>query len=208
MRFVQKCPFNLWKYPLHPSRCLTSTASLHTWLAFSDTLMNCSACCNGKISTHSLQGTEFLLGIVCVYVRRGIWASLWQGQIAWTRSNLAGRTPGFYFHFFTPTRPSNYNSALATQSSCMQLRFYLLFLPVFLLPVLASIYITHHVGTHIHLARSIMKANCISSFLIWSVSLWTYKHVFIFGTLLTHCGRVTQICVFDTVNLGTSASSP
>ena len=26
--------------------------------------------------------------------------------------------------------------------------------------------------------------------------------------LLTHCGRVTQICVFNTVNLGTSASSP
>jgi len=27
-------------------------------------------------------------------------------------------------------------------------------------------------------------------------------------TLLTHCGRVTQICVFNTVKLGTSASSP
>jgi len=27
------------------------------------------------------------------------------------------------------------------------------------------------------------------------------------GTL-THCGRVTQICVFNTVKLGTSASSP
>jgi len=26
--------------------------------------------------------------------------------------------------------------------------------------------------------------------------------------LLTHCGRVTQIFVFNTVNLGTSASSP
>jgi hypothetical protein len=26
--------------------------------------------------------------------------------------------------------------------------------------------------------------------------------------LLTHCGRVTQICVFNTVKLGTSASSP
>ena len=26
--------------------------------------------------------------------------------------------------------------------------------------------------------------------------------------ILTHCGRVTQICVFNTVNLGTSASSP
>ena len=27
-------------------------------------------------------------------------------------------------------------------------------------------------------------------------------------TLLTHCGRVKQICVFNTVKLGTSASSP
>ena len=27
-------------------------------------------------------------------------------------------------------------------------------------------------------------------------------------TVLTHCGRVTQICVFNTVKLGTSASSP
>jgi len=26
--------------------------------------------------------------------------------------------------------------------------------------------------------------------------------------LLTHCGPVTQICVFNTVKLGTSASSP
>jgi len=26
--------------------------------------------------------------------------------------------------------------------------------------------------------------------------------------LLTHCGRVTQICVFNTVKLGTSTSSP
>jgi len=26
--------------------------------------------------------------------------------------------------------------------------------------------------------------------------------------MLAHCGRVTQICVFNTVKLGTSASSP
>jgi len=31
---------------------------------------------------------------------------------------------------------------------------------------------------------------------------------FTYIVLLTHCGRVTQICVFNTVNLGTSASSP
>ena len=30
--------------------------------------------------------------------------------------------------------------------------------------------------------------------------------MFIF--MLTHCGRVTQICVFNTVKLGTSANSP
>ena len=29
-----------------------------------------------------------------------------------------------------------------------------------------------------------------------------------FWLTLTHCGRVTQICVFNTVKLGTSASSP
>ena len=28
------------------------------------------------------------------------------------------------------------------------------------------------------------------------------------GIILTHCGRVTQICVFNTANLGTSAGSP
>ena len=26
--------------------------------------------------------------------------------------------------------------------------------------------------------------------------------------ILTHCGRVTQICIFNMVKLGTSASSP
>ena len=30
----------------------------------------------------------------------------------------------------------------------------------------------------------------------------------ILGWILTHCGRVTQICVFNTVKLGISASSP
>ena len=29
-----------------------------------------------------------------------------------------------------------------------------------------------------------------------------------FYVMLTHCGRVMQICVFNTVDLGTSASSP
>ena len=37
--------------------------------------------------------------------------------------------------------------------------------------------------------------------------LWISPHVFT-EWCLTHCGRVTQICVFNTVKLGTSASSP
>jgi len=32
--------------------------------------------------------------------------------------------------------------------------------------------------------------------------------VFKFYHILTHCGWVTQICVFNTVKLGTSAISP
>jgi hypothetical protein len=35
--------------------------------------------------------------------------------------------------------------------------------------------------------------------------MYTLIQFFLF---LTHCGRVTQICVFNTVKLGTSASSP
>ena len=34
------------------------------------------------------------------------------------------------------------------------------------------------------------------------------KYKVIIYKTLTHCGRVTQICVFNTVKLGTSASSP
>ena len=37
--------------------------------------------------------------------------------------------------------------------------------------------------------------------------LHKYSYVYTFSKL-THCGRVTQICVFNTVKLGTSASSP
>jgi len=32
--------------------------------------------------------------------------------------------------------------------------------------------------------------------------------IFTISYILTHCGRVMQICVFNTVKLGTSASSP
>jgi len=34
-----------------------------------------------------------------------------------------------------------------------------------------------------------------------------YSHFKYLSLTLTHCGRVTQICVFNTVKLGTSASS-
>jgi len=45
----------------------------------------------------------------------------------------------------------------------------------------------------------------------WCVSLlqaplFNYKEQYC--STLTHCGRVTQICGFNTVKLGTSASSP
>ena len=48
------------------------------------------------------------------------------------------------------------------------------------------------------------------------LSLWPRSHLKlqcvplspIHAKALTHCGRVTQICVFNTVKLGTSASSP
>jgi len=36
----------------------------------------------------------------------------------------------------------------------------------------------------------------------------TFTAQFRLVSMLTHCGRVTQICVFNTVELGTSASSP
>jgi len=36
---------------------------------------------------------------------------------------------------------------------------------------------------------------------------WSCYHKY-YKLYLTHCGRVTQICVFNTVKLGTSASSP
>jgi len=41
------------------------------------------------------------------------------------------------------------------------------------------------------------------------VVVYVSKYIHINGRIiLTHCGRVTQICVFNTVKLGTSASSP
>ena len=45
------------------------------------------------------------------------------------------------------------------------------------------------------------------SITIPSVTLHITLHRF-FSLTSTHCGRVTQICVFNAVKLGTSASSP
>jgi len=58
-----------------------------------------------------------------------------------------------------------------------------------------------------------MSHKCLPTRTLMQVAL---RHVFISLTNtphehkqnLTHCGRVTQICVFNTVKLGTSASSP
>jgi len=36
----------------------------------------------------------------------------------------------------------------------------------------------------------------------------TFIKILYMFRVLTHCGRVSQICVFNTVKLGTSASSP
>jgi len=42
---------------------------------------------------------------------------------------------------------------------------------------------------------------------IWNILCCNLVWLLLMG-LLTHCGRVTQICVFKTVKLGTSASPP
>jgi len=44
----------------------------------------------------------------------------------------------------------------------------------------------------------------ISGELRYEARIWPTELV----ACLTHCGRVTQICVFNAVKLGTSASSP
>ena len=50
-----------------------------------------------------------------------------------------------------------------------------------------------HVHMHAHLTVSSSKICVLDA----SIAM-----------ILTHCGRVMQICVFNTVKLGTSASSP
>jgi len=38
--------------------------------------------------------------------------------------------------------------------------------------------------------------------------IYTILNDYIYFPYLTHCGRVTQICIFNMVKLGTSASYP
>ena len=56
--------------------------------------------------------------------------------------------------------------------------------------------VCHHISTGLYYSLRLFK-NCSES-----------RQYIYFRALLTHCGRVTQICVFNTVKLGTSASSP
>ena len=74
---------------------------------------------------------------------------------------------------------------------------YLIILFDFIVPTLVSL-----VGGPLSGNGCGSRINSVISCLL--VGLFTQ---FIFDKL-THCGRVTQICVFNTVKLGTSASSP
>ena len=59
------------------------------------------------------------------------------------------------------------------------------------------------------LTRKLRTTICPSDLCRSVLSIFYYtKVVFSPPPILTHCGRVTQICVFNTVKLGTSASSP
>jgi len=52
---------------------------------------------------------------------------------------------------------------------------------------------------------SLTRADCLK---IWETNFLETAGLQREFFMLTHCGRVTQICVFNTVKLGTSASSP
>jgi len=75
-----------------------------------------------------------------------------------------------------------------------------------------------HVSTRV-IIRPIIES-CLR-YIKWKCTFWGSQNVYSSETTwvqmrsmftilytLTHCGRVTQICVFNTVKLGTSASSP
>ena len=65
---------------------------------------------------------------------------------------------------------------------------------------------------------SVVKYNATPLSLSLSLSIYIYIYIYLctvciifpftISKKLTHCGRVTQICVFNTVKLGTSTSSP
>ena len=65
-------------------------------------------------------------------------------------------------------------------------------------------------GSHIGFSAALKPEKIPSTQDVWiqHIKLLTYGLYYNLNTVLTHCGRVTQICVFNTVNLGTSASSP
>ena len=73
---------------------------------------------------------------------------------------------------------------------------------------------TTHSDTGSHPRTWILRSNAVrhSKFhtvlLSLLVSLGFTCHCSLISLLLTHCGQVTQICVFNMVKLGTSASSP
>jgi len=87
---------------------------------------------------------------------------------------------------------------------------------LFILPSLSSFLRTYQHGSQWRDFREIWYKELIKNLLgksrfgynrgeKLSVTLHEEISTFVF---LTHCGRVTQICVFNTVNLSTSASSP
>jgi len=60
--------------------------------------------------------------------------------------------------------------------------------------------------SHLHVPMFTHLPQEVSYYLFRSYKLIKWEHLY--KRLLTHCGRVTQICVFNAVKLGTSASSP
>jgi len=73
-------------------------------------------------------------------------------------------------------------------------QFHVVFTPLLPLSTLQIVHVNH-------LHNYVYKLQILQ----WAINVSTEYHV---NLLLTHCGRVTQICVFNTVKFGTSASSP
>jgi len=60
----------------------------------------------------------------------------------------------------------------------------------------------------LHYVHYIMYTTLCTLHYVHYIMYTTHLTLLGFVILLTHCGRVTQICVFNAVKLGTSASSP